>query len=65
MRCARVTMEYGLLCLLKLQNILHFLVLVLVRFKLSLTSARNGNLEVPVYFLKAKQGYIVRKIEKD
>jgi hypothetical protein len=28
-------------------------------------SARNGNLEVPVYFLKkAKQGYIVRKMEK-
>jgi hypothetical protein len=27
-------------------------------------SARNGNVEVPVYFLKAKQGYTVRKIEK-
>jgi hypothetical protein len=24
-------------------------------------SARNGNLEVPVYFLKTKQGYTVRK----
>jgi hypothetical protein len=23
--------------------------------------ARNGNLEVPVYFLEAKQGYGVRK----
>jgi hypothetical protein len=27
-------------------------------------SIRNENLEVPVYFLKAKQGYIVRKMEK-
>jgi hypothetical protein len=27
-------------------------------------SARNGNVEVPVYFLKAKQGYTVRKIEE-
>jgi hypothetical protein len=27
-------------------------------------SARNGNLEVPVYFLKAKQRYTVRKKEK-
>jgi hypothetical protein len=26
-------------------------------------SARNGNSEVPVYFLIAKQGYTVRKIE--
>jgi hypothetical protein len=25
------------------------------------TRARNENLEVPVYFLKAKQGYTVRK----
>jgi hypothetical protein len=29
------------------------------------TSARNGNLKVPIYFLKARQGYIVRKMEKD
>jgi hypothetical protein len=29
------------------------------------TSARNGNLEVPVHFLKAKQGHTVRKTEKD
>jgi hypothetical protein len=29
------------------------------------TSARNGNLEVPVYFLKVKQGHAVRKMEKD
>jgi hypothetical protein len=29
--------------------------------KLSSISARSGNLEVPVYFLKAKQGYTVRK----
>jgi hypothetical protein len=29
------------------------------------SSARNGNLEVPVYFLKAKQGYTTRKIGKD
>jgi hypothetical protein len=29
------------------------------------TGARNGNLEVPVYFLKAKQGYIVRKMSED
>jgi hypothetical protein len=28
-------------------------------------SARNGNLEVPVYFLKAKQGYTVRKMDID
>jgi hypothetical protein len=28
-------------------------------------NARNGNLEVPVYFLKAKQGYTLRKTEKD
>jgi hypothetical protein len=28
-------------------------------------SARNGNLEVPVYFLKAKQEYGARKAEKD
>jgi hypothetical protein len=28
-------------------------------------NARNGNVEVPVYFSKAKQGYSVRKIEKD
>jgi hypothetical protein len=28
------------------------------------SSARNGNLEVAVYFLKAKQGYTVRKVEK-
>jgi hypothetical protein len=27
-------------------------------------SARNGNLEVLVYFLKAKQGFTVRKIKK-
>jgi hypothetical protein len=26
--------------------------------------ARNGNLEVPVYSLKVKQGCTVRKIEK-
>jgi hypothetical protein len=30
---------------------------------LCVTSARNGNLEVPVYFLKAKQGYNVRKMK--
>jgi hypothetical protein len=28
-------------------------------------SARNGNVEVPIYFLKAKQGYTVRKMETD
>jgi hypothetical protein len=28
-------------------------------------SAGNGNLEVPVYSLKAKQGYTVRKMETD
>jgi hypothetical protein len=31
-------------------------------FWLDKTSARNRNLEVPVYFLKAKQGYKVRKM---
>jgi hypothetical protein len=30
-----------------------------------LSSARNGNLKVPLDCLRAKQGYIVRKIEKD
>jgi hypothetical protein len=29
------------------------------------TSALNGNLEVPVYFLKAKQVYTVKKYKKD
>jgi hypothetical protein len=29
------------------------------------TSARNINLEAPAYFLKAKQGYTVRKMRKD
>jgi hypothetical protein len=24
--------------------------------------AQNGNLELPVYFLKAKQGYTIRKM---
>jgi hypothetical protein len=28
-------------------------------------SARNGNLEVAVYFLKAKHGYTVRKLKKN
>jgi hypothetical protein len=28
------------------------------------TSARNGNLEVPVYFLILKQGYTIRKMDK-
>jgi hypothetical protein len=28
-----------------------------------ITSARNGNLEVSVYFLEAKQGHTVRKME--
>jgi hypothetical protein len=27
----------------------------------SIYNARNGNLELPVYFLKAKRGYIVTK----
>jgi hypothetical protein len=30
-----------------------------------LVRARNGNLEVPVNFLKAKQGRTVRKMEED
>jgi hypothetical protein len=29
------------------------------------SSGKNVNLEVPVYFLKAKHGYTVRKMEKD
>jgi hypothetical protein len=29
-----------------------------------LSNARNKNLKVPVYKLKAKQGYTVRKMEK-
>jgi hypothetical protein len=28
------------------------------------SSDRNGNLEVPVYFLKAKQGHAIRKMRK-
>jgi hypothetical protein len=32
---------------------------------LHVSSARNRNLEEPVDFLKAKQGYTVRKMEKD
>jgi hypothetical protein len=35
----------------------------LINFANGIT-ARNGNLEVPVYFLKAKHGYTVRKLEK-
>jgi hypothetical protein len=27
-------------------------------------SALNGNIKVQAYFLKAKQGYVVRKVEK-
>jgi hypothetical protein len=33
--------------------------------ELCVESVRNGNVEVPVYFLKAKQGYTVRKMEQD
>jgi hypothetical protein len=33
--------------------------------KLFTTSARNGVSEVPLCFLKAKQGYTVRKMEAD
>jgi hypothetical protein len=29
-----------------------------------ISSTQNGNLEVPVFFLKAKQGYNIRKIGK-
>jgi hypothetical protein len=29
-----------------------------------LTSGRNGHLEVPAFFLKLKQGYTERKMEK-
>jgi hypothetical protein len=29
------------------------------------SSARNGNLEAPVLFLKAKQGYAIRNMGKD
>jgi hypothetical protein len=28
-------------------------------------SAQNGDLEVPVYFFKVKQGCTIRKMEKD
>jgi hypothetical protein len=31
----------------------------------SCTSAESGNFEVPVYFLKAKQGYTIKKMGKD
>jgi hypothetical protein len=31
---------------------------------LHVLSARNGNLEMPVYFLKMEQGYTVRETEK-
>jgi hypothetical protein len=36
-----------------------------LRALLGVGSARNGNLEVAVYFLKAKQGYNVRNKETD
>jgi hypothetical protein len=29
------------------------------------TSVRNRNVEVAVYFLKAKQGYTIRKMENE
>jgi hypothetical protein len=32
---------------------------------LVVSSAQNGNLEVPVCFLKVKQGYTIRKMEED
>jgi hypothetical protein len=31
----------------------------------AISNARNVNLQVPVYFLKGKQGYTVRKMEED
>jgi hypothetical protein len=30
-----------------------------------MSSARNGTLHVPVYFLKTKEVYTVRKMERD
>jgi hypothetical protein len=39
-------------------------VLVAVVEVVTIITAENGNLEVPVYFLKGKQGYTVRKMEK-
>jgi hypothetical protein len=41
------------------------LILILVKAEYLITSARNGNLEVRDIFLKAKQGYTVRKMETD
>jgi hypothetical protein len=38
--------------------------MLLIYLFTSVSSAGNENLEVPVYFLQAKQGYSVRKIEK-
>jgi hypothetical protein len=34
------------------------------KFNVIAMCAPNGHLEVPVYFLKAKGGYTVRKMEK-
>jgi hypothetical protein len=31
----------------------------------ALSSAQNGSLEALVYFLKVKEGYSIRKMEKD
>jgi hypothetical protein len=31
------------------------------KLALRTVSAPNGNLEVPIYFLKAKQGYAIKK----
>jgi hypothetical protein len=28
------------------------------------SSAKNGNFEIPLYFLKAEQGYTIRNMEK-
>jgi hypothetical protein len=36
----------------------------IIELRLVLHSARNGNLEVPVYLLKEKAGYTVRKWKK-
>jgi hypothetical protein len=54
----------------KIPSIVYFLhlpdmLLEWLRFHIGVQSARNGNLEVPVYFLNAKQGYTVGKWKKN
>jgi hypothetical protein len=48
--CSHISMNYVI--------IIPFIIII------GIPSARNGNSEVSVYFLKAKQGYTIRKMKK-